>query len=190
VSQPTRAPSKGEQRQHEILAAARRLLVEDGYDCFVLRDVAARVHVTLGNLQYYYATRDDLLEAVIRAEFERNQREIAALSSGRTSARERLAMIARHLINVWSKEGGRVYVVLSLLAIHHERFATLHRQIYEAFYDSLVPVLAELRPRATAAGLRRTARLVTTLIDGALVQVPGRTFARDAVAAALEIAER
>jgi len=182
-------PSKGQQRQQEILAAARRLLVEDGYDCFILREVAARVGVTLGNLQYYYATRDDLLEAVIRTEFARNQREIAELSAGARPPGEKLASVVRHLIHVWAREGGRVYVVMSLLAIHHPRFAALHREIYGAFYEGLLPVLGEMRPKLKAVELRRRARLVTALVDGALVQVPGRTFLADAVAAALAVAE-
>jgi AcrR family transcriptional regulator len=184
------AASKGDLRRGEILTAARRILVDDGYDYLVLREVAARLGITLGNLQYYYPTRDDLLEAVIRAEFDRNRSDVAALAGAERPPRDRLGAIVRHLIDVWAKEGGRVYVVMSMLAIHHDRFARLHREMYESFYDGLVPVLAGIRPRATPAELRRTARLVTTLIDGALVQVPGRTFVADTVAAALEIAQR
>lgn len=179
---------KGELRRAEILAAARRLLVEDGYDRFVLREIATRVGVMLGNLQYYYATRDDLLEAVVRAEFERNQREVAIISSGAGTPPDRLAAVTRHLIDVWAREGGRVYVVMSLLALHQPRFRTLHREVYSAFYAGLVPVLHELRPRARRAELVNVARLITTIIDGALVQVPGRTFVADAVATILRIA--
>ena len=80
---------KGELRRAEILAAARQLLVDDGYDRFVLREIANRVGVMLGNLQYYYPTRDDLLEAVVRAEFEQNQREVRAIASA--SGRRRRA---------------------------------------------------------------------------------------------------
>lgn len=174
---------KGELRRAEILAAARRLLVEDGYDRFVLRELAGRVGVMLGNLQYYYATRDDLLEAVIRAEFAANQAEIAAIAGGPGSADTRLAAVTTHLIEVWAREGGRVYAVMSFLALHHPRFRTLHREIYAAFYESLLPVLRELRPRARRAELLDAARLVTTVIDGALVQVPSRTFVAAAVKA-------
>lgn len=184
---PTTA-RKGELRRAEILAVARQLLVEDGYDRFVLREIANRVDVRLGNLQYYYATRDDLLEAVVRAEFERNQAEIATISAGAGSPQTRLATITRHLIDVWAREGGRVYVVMSLLALHQPRFRTLHHEIYAAFYAGLVPVLRELRPQAPRAALIDVARLITTLIDGALVQVPARTFIADAVAAVLRIA--
>jgi AcrR family transcriptional regulator len=181
-------PRKGDLRRAAILDAARRLLVDDGYDRFVLREIASRVGVMLGNLQYYYATRDDLLEAVVRAEFARNQAEVAALAAAEGPPEKRLAAITRHLIDVWAREGGRVYVVMSLLALHHPRFRKLHREIYGAFYEGLVPVLRELRPRARRAELLDVARGVTTLIDGALVQVPGRTFVADAVAAVLRLA--
>ena len=49
-------------------------------------------------------------------------------------------------------------------------------------------MLRELRPRARRAELIDVARLITTIIDGALVQVPSRTFVADAVAAVLRIA--
>jgi hypothetical protein len=78
---------------------------------------------------------------------------------------------------------------MSLLALHQPRFRALQHEIYAAFYDGLVPVLRELRPRATRAELINVARLITTLIDGALVQVPVRTFITQAVAAVLRIAE-
>jgi len=179
---------KGELRRAEILAAARRLLVEDGYDCFAMRTIAGRVGVMLGNLQYYYATRDDLLEAVIRAEFEQNQHDVAAIASGARTPQAKLAAIARHLIEVWAREGGRIYVVLSLLALHQPRFRRLHHEIYDAFYAGLVPVLRELRPRATRAELIDLARLITTIIDGALGQIPAPTFVADAIAAVVRLA--
>lgn len=179
---------KGAARRDEILAAARAVLVDEGLDRFVLREIAARVGILLGNLQYYYATRDDLLEAVVRTELAHNTAEVATLAGGRGGPARRLAAIARHLIEVWSHAGGRVYAAMSLLALHHPRFRVLHREIYLAFYESLLPVLAEIRPSAGRAELLKVARLVTTLIDGALVQVPGRGFVADAVAAAVRIA--
>jgi AcrR family transcriptional regulator len=185
-----RVGPKGEQRRAEILAAARRILVEDGYDRFVLREIATRTGVMLGNLQYYYPTRDALLEAVIRAEFAANQAEIAELAARDAPATARLATITRRLIEVWAREGGRVYAVMSFLALHHVRFRHLHREIYDAFYESLLPVLREIRPGARRAELVDTARLVTTVIDGALFQIPSRSFVAAAVEAVGMLARR
>ncbi len=180
---------KGDRRRAEILAAARTLLVRDGYDRFVLRTLAERVGITLGNLQYYYASRDALLTALVRAEFERNQAEVATIAAGPGAPHARLAAIARHLIEVWAHDGGRVYAVMSFLALHQPAFRALHHEIYTAFYDGLVPVLREMRPRASHGALVARARLITTVIDGALVQIPGRTFVADAVAAIVRLAE-
>lgn len=179
---------KGDARRAEILAAARAVLVDEGLDRFVLREIAARVGIMLGNLQYYYATRDDLLEAVVRAELARNAAEVAALARGRGRPDARLAAVTRHLIEVWAHSGGRVYAAMSLLALHRPRFRALHREIYLAFYESLVPVLRDVRPGARRSELLAAARLVTSLIDGALVQVPGRGFVADTVAAAVRLA--
>jgi AcrR family transcriptional regulator len=52
------------------VAIAREVLVDHGLERFVMRDVAARAGMTLGNLQYYYPTRMDLLEAVARSDLE------------------------------------------------------------------------------------------------------------------------
>jgi AcrR family transcriptional regulator len=189
MERPERAAGKGDRRREEILAVARTLLVHDGYDRFVLRTIAERVSMTLGNLQYYYASRDELLAALVRAEFARNQREVATIATGAGAPRVRLAAIARHLIEVWAHDGGRVYAVMSFLALHQSTFRALHREIYTAFYAGLVPVLREIRPRASRATLLARARLITTVIDGVLVQIPGRTFVADAIAAVVRLAE-
>lgn len=180
---------KGELRRAEILAVARKLLVEEGYDCFVMREIAGRTGIMLGNLQYYYASRDDLLEAVIRAEFEKNQAEIATITGADRSPRKKIETVTRYLVDAWAREGGWVYVVMSLLSLHQPRFRALHREIYAAFYEGLLPVLKEIRPQASRAELLSRARLITTLIDGALVQVADRTFLARLVEAVLRVAQ-
>jgi AcrR family transcriptional regulator len=188
VGNGTAPVGKGEKRRAEIVAVARRVLVEDGYDFFSMREIAGRVGVQLGNLQYYYPTRDDLLEAVVRAEFARNQADVAAIAVGDGTTDARLAAVARHLMQEWAHEGGRVYAVMSLLAIHHRQFRDLHREIYAAFYEGLLPMLRELRPRARRPELLGIARIVTTILDGALVQEPDRRFVGDAVNTILRVA--
>lgn len=178
---------KGEARQAEVLAMARRVLVEDGYDRFSLREIAARVGVTLGNLQYYFPARDDLLEAVLRSELARDQAELATVAARARSPRDALAAVVRHLIEEWTREGRRVYVVLSLLALHQPRFAAFHREVYARFYEALVPLLRDLRPEAERAELLRLARILTILLDGAVLQGSGPSLIADSVDAVLRV---
>ena len=164
--------TKGEKRRAEIIAIARSVLIEDGYDSFVLRDVADRVGIKLGHLQYYFSTREDLIEAIAIAENHRTLKTIREVDSGRAERAEKLTRLVHAIVGQWQREGGKIFVVISLLAIHKPRFRRLHREIYQQFYQAICDVLAEFEPKAPRAALMRKARLATSLLDGALSQVP------------------
>src|SRR4051794_22099249 len=111
--------SKAEQRCDDLVALGRQVLIDDGLDAFAMRRIAELAGMRVGNLQYYFATRDDLLDAVIRAEFDR---DLAALRAADDDPERRLARALRVLLAGWEDGGGNVYAPLSLLALHHERF--------------------------------------------------------------------
>ncbi len=54
-------------RRSAILAAARRAVGRRGYSATSMRDVAGEAGVAQGLIHYYYATKDALLVAVVRA---------------------------------------------------------------------------------------------------------------------------
>ena len=60
--------AKGSSTRARILAEARRALIVEGLDGLVMREVAAACGIKLGNLQYYFPTREVLLTEVIRSE--------------------------------------------------------------------------------------------------------------------------
>lgn len=51
--------------REDILAVTRRLFTQSGYDNVKLRDIAAELGISLGNLQYYYKSKAELVEAAI-----------------------------------------------------------------------------------------------------------------------------
>lgn len=56
-------PSKGERTKQRILDAALELFRRDGYEATTMRTVAEKAGVALGNAYYYFASKDQLLEA-------------------------------------------------------------------------------------------------------------------------------
>lgn len=168
--------TRGNDRRAVAVEVARRVLVDDGFEAFGMRRIAELVGMRLGNLQYYFATRDDLLEAVLRAE---GARDLAALRAspeipddpGNPDDPERhLTDALGVLLHEWESEGGSVYAPMILLAVHDERFATVCREIYAAFYAELAVVVRRVDPTTTAAQARSRAILITALVDGAAVQ--------------------
>ncbi len=191
--------AKGAKRREEILLLARDVLISSGFSQFSMRDIASRADMKLGNLQYYFPSREELLEAVVRAEFDANLAAVQMIGDASGDGAEALTDAARYLVRQWLNEGACIYAVMSFLAMHEERFRNLHREIYEQFYAALDPLLMRTKPTMKKAERLRKVRLVTSLMDGALLQsrdqfsgknasVPPR-FVDDVVAAILLIAK-
>ncbi len=69
-----RAGSNSEETWEKLVAAAREALTEGGVGALSLRGVAREAGHRLGTLQYYFPTRDDLVEAVLGEQYRRLDR--------------------------------------------------------------------------------------------------------------------
>lgn len=110
---PTRATpgaSRGglaEERRSSILEAAEQLVAVHGFDALRLRDVSSRAGVSIGLIQHYFDTRDELLFEAMRAASRRRAREWLGPAAGATNASRRLTTLLegaiddRHRCVVW-----------------------------------------------------------------------------------------
>jgi AcrR family transcriptional regulator len=64
--------------QQRILDTARRLFNQEGVSRVGVRDVARAVGLSAGNLSYHFATKDDLVAALVRELHDANQQHIFA----------------------------------------------------------------------------------------------------------------
>ena len=58
-------------RSQKILEAARHLFIYEGYSAFSMRKIAKEAHISLSNLQHYFASKDDLFRAIMEHELIR-----------------------------------------------------------------------------------------------------------------------
>lgn len=163
--------SKGQTRREEILRVAREVLSESGYDGVSLRDVASRLDIKLGNLQYYFATREDLFVALIKREGEQDVETFRSHLAAHDDPREAFDRIASDLLRRWRGESAVVYLLLQVLRVHRPAFEELYKTIYQQHYEALCALIAQMRPDLSARDTIRKAQLVTSLLDGALLQL-------------------
>ena len=71
------ASKKGKKRVDQILEAAAAILVDGGAERFSMNRVAAETGISLGNLQYYFPKRKDLIWALLETEITEIQHAIA-----------------------------------------------------------------------------------------------------------------
>jgi AcrR family transcriptional regulator len=82
-------------KRAELVAAATRLLHEQGFHRTTLADVAKRAAVPLGNVYYYFKTKDALAEAVIRGHEEALRGRFAEWTRAHREPRARLRCLVR-----------------------------------------------------------------------------------------------
>ncbi len=166
--------SKGLQRREQILAVARKRLIEEGYDRFVLREIAAQCGMTIGNLQYYFRTREMLLEAVTRTALFDDLKTLDAISEKGPQGKAQLRELASVMLRKWLGDNGKIYAAASFLSHSQPVFRSMLGELYGQFYEHLIVLLKKLQPRAQRQTLLDKARLITALLDGAVIQLRTR----------------
>lgn len=188
--QPDRR-NKGAATRDRILVEARRTLINDGYDAFVLRTVAERLDMKLGNLQYYFRTRDDLLLEVIRREALSDLESMRVIVEQEQPPLDALRQLVHALVGKWRADSGVVFTTLAFLSLHREPFRAVYRDVYSAFYDELERAIECAEPGHERIEYQQRARLLTALIDGAAMQTqtgPRGRFLESVLEAAMRIA--
>jgi AcrR family transcriptional regulator len=93
-------PSKGERTKERIVAAALELFRERGYDATTMRMVADAAGVSLGNAYYYFASKDQLLQAFYREVHEAHVAAARPALAGQRTLRDRLLAVLRAKLDV------------------------------------------------------------------------------------------
>ncbi len=89
------APYASADKRAELVRAAKRLLHEQGFQRTTLADVAGAADVPLGNVYYYFRTKEVLAEAVITAHEATLRERFAHWETAHNNARLRLRCLVR-----------------------------------------------------------------------------------------------
>ena len=163
--------ARGEATRARIVAAARKVAVEHGPLGLTLRAVASEAEVVLSNLQFHFASQDELLRAVLDAELDAGTvfvaRAVMACPSDPVGAAIDALLALQH-------QRGAARLFFSLWAV-----ATTSRPLrtaLHAFYsDWIARMSAVARPDA-----REKAWLFVSLVEGASLFRCGVTGSVDA----------
>jgi TetR/AcrR family transcriptional regulator, transcriptional repressor for nem operon len=87
---------RGASKRERLVTAARRVLYEHGVEKTTLADIAAAADVPLGNVYYYFKTKDALVSAVIES-YQHSYGEMSAELDQQESPADRLKALVRAL---------------------------------------------------------------------------------------------
>lgn len=161
---------KGDAKRQEILDTAKQMLLKGGPDAFVLRDVAERLGITHGNLQYYFRTRQDLLVAIFDQQIAKYTDSLQDAVAATTTRRGRLAaIIDSGLAELRSKDTALWRMVMSM-ADHSPDMAALLKRENDLYQAVVAKELKQIAPNLSAQRRRHIARIIHAILDGVGIQ--------------------
>jgi|TARA_R110002049_G_scaffold84716_3_gene215578 AcrR family transcriptional regulator len=138
--------SKGQETLLKILSAARSVLVDVGYNAFTMRKIAETADMSIGNLSYYYKSKQLLLSDLLDAVIERYLRIFDDITRDKnlTDEQKMKQVICSIILDCERKETTHFFPELWALANHNEEAAAGMDLLYErarSVIDRLIPRL-------------------------------------------------
>lgn len=157
---------KGQETLLNILSAARAVLVDVGYNAFTMRKIAEKAEMSIGNLSYYYRSKQLLLSDLLDAVIERYLRMFDDITNDQnlTDEEKMKEVICAIILDYERKETTHFFPELWALANHNEEAAAGMDLLYErarSAFDLLIP---RLNPSLS----RQQCDLISLFISGSL----------------------
>lgn len=162
LSEPPSRRRRKEARPQELLSAALELFVEKGFAATRLDDVAARAGVSKGTVYLYFASKEELFQAVIREGI------IPALAEGESLVAayrgDAAGLLREVLLGWWRLVGATPLAGVPKLMISEARnFPDTARYYYENVIMRGRRLLGGVLERGMAAGEFRRLPVETTI---------------------------
>jgi TetR/AcrR family transcriptional regulator, transcriptional repressor for nem operon len=77
-------------KRERLVAAASRTVYQQGIEKTTLADIAAAADIPVGNVYYYFKTKNDIVQAVIESHVQEADALLAAIEAGHDDPRDRL----------------------------------------------------------------------------------------------------
>jgi AcrR family transcriptional regulator len=144
----TKGPAE---RKSELIDVAERLFLESGYENTTVSDIVKEVGVAQGTFYYYFASKHDVLDAVIEREIDEPEKEIMAIAhqAGRDAA-SKLRDMANVILRFQTAKRGLIEHV------HEESNAVMHEKMERRIIARLAPTMTEVIEEGMAMGILST----------------------------------
>lgn len=167
----TATKNKGQVRLASILDAARAVFMEAGYAGLTMRKVALRAGISIGNLSYYYRTKDDLLrdliDHVVGSYLDTFDRLRDA--AGQSPAKQIESVLDYWIEDLGTPDTTVFFPELWALANHDAQVAALVDRLYARVREPLHELIPRINPACSPDDARQLALFMCAAMEGLTV---------------------
>ncbi len=162
--------TKGQKRRRQIIDTARQVMISEGPNNLVLRDVAEKIGITHGNLQYYFPTKNDLLVALFDEELEKYTGSLKAAVAATSTRQGRLDAIIDAGIAELGKPETALWRAAMALVDHSPELAAILKKENDLYEEVVAEELKSISPHLSSQRRKHIARIIHAILDGLGIQ--------------------
>lgn len=167
----TATQQKGLSRLLSILDAACDIFMQQGYGSLTMRKVASKANISIGNLNYYYRTKEDLLRDLLDyvinpylEEFDRAREE-----AGDSAEKQLKAVLEFWIADLAKPETTAFFPECWALANHNPFVARLMDELYIKARAPLNELIPRINPTLTEKESEHIALYMCAAMEGLTV---------------------
>lgn len=135
------------EKQERILAAARALFSERGFEATTTRDIAERAGVGTGTVFLYVRSKEELLLRLFREEIERAQGALFQALPADAPLEEQLMFVFGGLFDLYAENPGLSRTFIKNLLFMAPEVAEQHQSLVQAFMARLAGLVQAAQAR-------------------------------------------
>ena len=163
--------ARGQEGFELILRAALRLLVEQGSKALTLRRIAAESGLNVGNLNYYFRSKEELIRELLDAVISSYEESFDAIvhDAGAPAEARLERLVSLILTDITTKKKTRFFPELWAMSNHDAFVQERMEELYARARVSLNELIAELNPALPADERETLALFISASMEGATV---------------------
>ena len=158
--------SKGEKRIKHILEAAEQLLIDNGYFNFSMRKVATKAGISLGNVQYYFPSKDVLLESLLDKVMQVYLDAFEKIRCQYEPEEQFTKIIKTVMKDLTTKHTTMFFPELWSMANHEKNITKIMDSMYGKYRSMLAEIIRDVNSDLSECQAQRLSIFITATCEG------------------------
>ena len=162
---------RGPRTRYRIMEHTAGVLVKSGYRGLTMRAVADGAGISLGNLTYHFATKQELVEALIDhllIEYVSGLKSL--LKAGKTRSSDEVRhLVEWHIRDSASRKTSALFREIWVLAVHYPVVARALSAAYREWMQQLHKYFGECCPECPGPKIEKAVVIMATVTEGVAV---------------------
>ena len=158
-----------DERADQILTAARKCFLEQGYFATKMDAIAKESGLSKGGIYFHFSSKREIFRALVEEEYQVAMAIIHRVTDSETDVTEMLTELGAHFVELFAQsDRSRFMVIIGEMALRDAEIAHLLKELQLSYFETVSQILIKGIDQGDIRGVDvdATAMMLKSLMDG------------------------